>query len=247
MTVLKVVQTEIVRTEQNTRNGVSEHQDFKHAPKLPSDSPLRPTSDSSVIKKIILISPTQKVGQCHARPFSLGLFHFRVVPITFLVQKSPENKVYFVPKRQKTIRKWSLRCKYFPASLLKSLERERQKRGRGSKTIEGDGATSIHIICPIKRRQVGSVLHYMTLDVMMVIYCCSFEPPKNMADGTVVSDGLNADLCSDKKVSRDRVDFVREEYKPYKRKDMKPEFERRKANQSKIKEMSPMTLVHWIT
>ena len=37
----------------------------------------------------------------------------------------------------------------------------------------------------------------MTLDVMMVIYCCSFEPPKNMADGTVVSDGLNADLCSD--------------------------------------------------
>ena len=64
------------------------------------------------------------------------------------------------------------------------------------KTIEGDGATSIHLICPIKRRQVGSVLHYMTLDVMMVIYCCSFEPPKNMADGTVVSDGLNADLCS---------------------------------------------------
>ena len=87
-------------------------------------------------------------------------------------------------------------------------------------------------------------MHYMTLDVMMVIYCCSFEPPKNMADGTVVSDGLNADLCSDKKVSRDRVDFVREEYKPYKRKDMKAEFERRKANQSKIKEMSPMTLVH---
>ena len=85
-------------------------------------------------------------------------------------------------------------------------------------------------------------MHYMTLDVMMVIYCCSFEPPKNMADGTVVSDGLNADLCSDKKDSRDRVDIVREEYKRYKRKDMKAE--RRKANQSKIKEMSPMTLVH---
>ena len=81
-------------------------------------------------------------------------------------------------------------------------------------------------------------MHYMTLDVMMVIYCCSFEPPKNMA----VSDGLNADLCSDKKDSRDRVDIVREEYKRYKRKDMKAE--RRKANQSKIKEMSPMTLVH---
>ena len=77
-------------------------------------------------------------------------------------------------------------------------------------------------------------MHYMTLDVMMVIYCCSFEPPKNMADGTVVSDGLNADLCSGKKVSRDRVDFVREEYKRYKRKDMKAE--RRKANQSKRSE-----------
>ena len=63
-----------------------------------------------------------------------------------------------------------------------------------------------------------------------------------MADGTVVSDGLNADLCSDKKDSRDRVDIVREEYKRYKRKDMKAE--RRKANQGKIKEMSPMTLVH---
>ena len=98
------------------------------------------------------------------------------------------------------------------------------------------------LICPIKRRQVGSVLHYMTFDVMMVIYCCSFEPPKNMADGTVVSDGLNADRCSDKKVSRDRVDFVREEYKRYKRKDMKAE--RRKANQCQIKEMSLMTLVH---
>ena len=77
-------------------------------------------------------------------------------------------------------------------------------------------------------------MHYMTLDVMMVIYCCSFEPPKNMADGTVVSDGLNADLCSDKKYSRDRVDIVREEYKRYKRKDMKAE--RRKANQSKRNE-----------
>ena len=115
----------------------------------------------------------------------------------------------------------------FPCEFVEKFERERQKRGRGSKTIEGDGAT-------IKRRQVGFVLHYMTLDVMMVIYCCSFEPPKNMADGTVVSDGLNADLCSDKKVSRDRVDIVREEYKRYKRKDMKAE--RRKANQSKRNE-----------
>ena len=77
-------------------------------------------------------------------------------------------------------------------------------------------------------------MHYMTLDVMMVIYCCSFEPPKNMADGTVVSDRLNADLCSGKKVSRDRVDIVREEYKRYKGKDMKAE--RRKANQSKRNE-----------
>ena len=77
-------------------------------------------------------------------------------------------------------------------------------------------------------------MHYMTLDVMMVIYCCSFEPPKNMADGTVVSDGLNADLCSGKKVSTDRVDIVREEYKRYKGKDMKAE--RRKANQSKRNE-----------
>ena len=64
----------------------------------------------------------------------------------------------------------------------------------------------------------------MTLDMMKVIYCCSFEPPKNMADGTIDSDGLNADLCSDKKVSRDRVDFVREEYKRYKRKKPPPDF-----------------------
>ena len=73
----------------------------------------------------------------------------------------------------------------------------------------------------------------MTLDVMMVIYCCSFEPPKNMADGTIVSDGLNADLCSGKKVSRDRVDIVREEYKRYKGKDMKAERRKAKSKQKK--------------
>ena len=90
-------------------------------------------------------------------------------------------------------------------------------------TIERDEETSIHLICP-KRLQVCYVSSYMTLDVMKVIYCCSFEPSKNMADGTIDSDGLNADLCSDKKVSRDRVDFVREEYKRYKRKKPPPDF-----------------------
>ena len=114
---------------------------MEHAPKLPSDSPLWPTNDSWGIKKIILISPAQKVGQCHARPFSLGLFNFRVAPTTFLVQKSPENEVHFVPKKTKNDQKMKRAKQVFPCEFVEKFgtratkKRKRiedHRRGRGN-------------------------------------------------------------------------------------------------------------------
>ena len=114
-----------------------------------------------------LLSESQAQARCLTSLATLVNFFLKKSSLQaqayFLVQKSPENEVFVVPKRQKTIRKWSLRSKVFPYEFVEKIGTRAKKKEEGDRRpSKGTGKRQfIYRIYSINRP--GRLLNFGTL------------------------------------------------------------------------------------